>query len=161
MDGVLADLLKHATNAKKVKHYLELSQRQWDEYYQGVDALDLFSNLDPFPSTNAVIETANKLFGHYNILSRPLEFDVDNCIKGKNKWIDTHLNIQPKKRFFTPDKWKFATQPDGTPNVLVDDHRTNITLWNNHGGIGIKWQADEDSFDKLKHLLIEARSRLQ
>lgn len=161
MDGVLADLFAHTTNVNQVKHWLDLTKKQWDEYYRGVDALELFTNLDPFPTTNAVVELVTKMFGSYNILSRPLEFDVENCIRGKNRWIDTHLNIKPKKRFFTPDKWKFATQGNGTPNILIDDHRENIHLWEAHGGIGIKWQADEQSIGDLKSMLVQARNKFQ
>lgn len=161
MDGVLADLFAHTTNVNQVKHWLDLSKKQWDEYYRGVDALELFTNLDPFPTTNAIVELVTKMFGNYNILSRPLEFDEKNCIKGKNRWIDTHLNIKPKKRFFTADKWKFATQGDGTPNILIDDHRQNIHLWEAHGGIGIKWQADENDLSELKHALVKAKDKFQ
>lgn len=138
LDGVLADLFGHATNANQVKHWLDLTKAQWDKYYQGVDAEEMFEILDPFPTTGTVIDLVVKMFGSYKILSRPLEFDVKGSVAGKNKWIDTHLKIKPTKRIFTPDKWKYAVQADGTPNILVDDHRQNIHLWESHGGIGCK-----------------------
>lgn len=161
MDGVLANLFAHATNVNKVKHWLDLSKAQWDEYYSGVDAYELFSNLDPFPETNGIIQMVVEMFGSYQILSRPLEFSVDDCVKGKNEWIDKHLVIKPVKRHFTPDKWKFATQADGTPNILIDDHRQNIHLWESHGGIGIKFQTDENSLSELKFMLTLAKDKFQ
>lgn len=161
MDGVLADLFAHATNVNKVKHWLDLTKAQWEEYYSGVDAYDLFSNLDPFPTSNGLVEMVTHMFGSYQILSRPLEFNTKDCIAGKNKWIDTHLTIKPVERHFTPDKWKYATQADGTPNILIDDHRQNVHLWNEHGGIGIKWQADENNLAELKHMLNRAKDKFQ
>lgn len=161
MDGVLADLFAHATNANSVKHWLDLSKEQWDKYYSGVDAYEMFRSLDPFPTTNSVIEMVVRMFGEYNILSRPLEFDVPGTVRGKNEWLNNHIKIQPKHRLFTPDKWKYAKQADGTPNILIDDHRQNIILWQDHGGIGVKWQADEDSLDDLKHALNNAKKKFQ
>ena len=161
LDGVLADLFGHATNVNQVKHWLDLSKAQWDKYYRGVDAKEMFTILDPFPTTDAVIDLVVKKFGKYKILSRPLEFDEVGCIAGKNKWIDTHLKHKPEKRIFTPDKWKYAVQEDGTPNILIDDHRQNIHLWEAHGGIGIKWQADEDDLSSLKLALQKALDKFQ
>ena len=161
LDGVLADLFAHATNVNQVKHWLDLSKKQWDDYYQGVDAYELFANLDKFPITDNIIETVVQMFGSYQILSRPLEFNAKGCIDGKNKWIDTHLKIKPANRHFTPDKWKFATQADGTPNILIDDHRQNIHLWEEHGGIGVKFQSDENSLDELRNMLSQAKDKFQ
>jgi len=161
LDGVLADLFAHATNVNKVKHWLDLDKKQWDEYYRGVDAYKLFANLDPFPITNSIIKMVISMFGSYQILSRPLEFNAKECIAGKNKWIDTYLNIQPVKRHFTPDKWKFAIQANGTPNILIDDHRQNIHLWEAHGGIGIKFQSDENTLNELENQLIAAKDKFQ
>lgn len=161
MDGVIADLFGHATNVNQVKHWLDLSKAQWDKYYRGVDAEEMFTILDPFPTTNGLIEMIVRMFGKYNILSRPLEFDVEGSVTGKNKWLDAHIKHQPEHRIFTPDKWKYATQSDGTPNILIDDHRQNIHLWESHGGIGIKWQAGENDLSELKHALTNAKDKFQ
>ena len=160
MDGVIADLHAHAINANKVKHYLALTRAQWDEYYRGVDAETMFASLDPYPTTPAVIDLIVSMFGEYRILSRPLEFDVQGSVRGKNTWLDTHVAHQPVERFFTPDKWKYATQADGTPNILIDDNAQNIHLWREHGGIPVYWQADTDSFAELKELLINAAHKV-
>lgn len=161
MDGVLSDLFNEASSRAKVKNWIGLTQQQWDEWYRGADAEELFGNLQPFPTTDAVIDMVTQMFGHYRILSRPLQFAPLACIRGKNKWLDTHIKKQPLERIFTPDKWKYATQTDGTPNILIDDHRQNIHLWEEHGGIGIKWQADENSLAELKHALVRAKDKFQ
>ena len=57
--------------------------------------------------------------------------DVENCI-------------------FTSNKHKYAINKlDGKPNILVDDKPDNIKRWNDAGGIGVRFQADEDSTEKL------------
>jgi hypothetical protein len=88
-----------------------------------------------------------KLFGHYNICSSPLRGDFKNSEVQKTVWIREHLSPQPKDIVITPNKPKYATQPDGTPNFLIDDRGDNISKWEAAGGIGIKYQADEDSLD--------------
>ena len=44
----------------------------------------------------------------------------------------------PKQVIITYDKAKYATQADGTPNILIDDYGTNIDKWESAGGIGFK-----------------------
>ena len=59
-------------------------------------------------------------------------FDVENCIFTGNK-----------------HKYAFINRLDGKPNILVDDKPDNIKRWNDAGGIGILYQANEDSVDVL------------
>ena len=57
--------------------------------------------------------------------------DVENCI-------------------FTSNKHKYAINKlDGNPNILVDDKLDNIKRWKDAGGIGIRYQADEDDVYEL------------
>jgi hypothetical protein len=67
--------------------------------------------------------------------------DVENCI-------------------FTSNKHKYAiNRLTGKPNILVDDKPDNIKRWIDAGGIGIRYQADEDSVDELiKNLKKVAKS---
>jgi len=54
------------------------------------------------------------------------------------------------KLIFTGMKEKYATDPlDGKPNVLVDDKPSNIDRWIKKGGIGVLYQANEDSVEEL------------
>jgi len=64
-----------------------------------------------------------------------------------------HLNVSPDKEIFDHEKWKFAKQIDGTPNVLIDDYTPNITKWQEAGGIGIKYQADEQPISDVVNAL--------
>ena len=57
---------------------------------------------------------------------------------------------------FTGRKEQYAMDRiDGTPNVLVDDKPSNINRWNAKGGIGILYQANQDSLVMLKQKLIK------
>ena len=71
--------------------------------------------------------------------------DHTNSEEQKRVWISKHLRPGPQEIIITSRKEKYAVQPDGTPNILVDDRSSNITKWDAAGGIGIKYQADEDS----------------
>ena len=50
---------------------------------------------------------------------------------------------------FTSQKEKFATNTfDGSPNILIDDKPTNIARWNKAGGLGTRYQANEDDYSE-------------
>ena len=58
------------------------------------------------------------------------------------------------KLIFTGMKEKYATNRlDGSPNILIDDKPTNIERWIAKGGIGIRYQADQD--DLVEYLFEE------
>lgn len=62
---------------------------------------------------------------------------------GKRVWLRRHLpkfGYHPHETFHAvmrQDKQKYATQSDGTPNILIDDHSKNIREWESAGGIGV------------------------
>jgi hypothetical protein len=90
-----------------------------------------------------------KFFGGYNICSSPLRGDHENSGVQKTRWIQQHLNPQPKNIYIESRKERYAVQPDGTPNILIDDRKDNIIRWEAAGGVGIKYQADEDGLDVI------------
>jgi hypothetical protein len=71
-------------------------------------------------------------------------------------WIQKHLSPQPRDVVITGTKETHAINPDGSPNILIDDRGTNISRWTAKGGIGIKYQADEDSLEKVARGLASA-----
>ena len=60
---------------------------------------------------------------------------------------------------FTSNKHKYAfSKMDSRPNILIDDKPENIMRFNNAGGIGIRFQADQDD---LEYLFSEIRQALE
>jgi hypothetical protein len=153
LDGVLANLYGHAQEFHIVETYKSITKDQWEKYFSESNAEELFANLRTFPITNKLLEMVVKMFGGYSILSSPLSFDGPGSIRGKKIWIAKNIKVPSDQDIFDHEKYKYAIQKDGTPNILIDDYKVNIKLWNEHGGIGIKFQSDEDDFAELKEKL--------
>jgi hypothetical protein len=45
---------------------------------------------------------------------------------------------------------------DGVPNILIDDRPANLERWIAKGGIGIRYQANENTLDELKAEVLDA-----
>jgi len=149
MDGVLADFFTEYAKLAGVENgsYRDIPPAKTDPTLNMMIGTDFFARLPKFPTADSLVGMVVKLFGHYNICSSPLRGDFKNSEVQKTVWINKHLSPQPKDIVITPNKPKYATQPDGTPNFLIDDRGDNISKWEAAGGIGIKYQADEDSLD--------------
>jgi len=75
-------------------------------------------------------------------------------IKGKWEWNLKYTQV-PKERFFCvprEDKWQFATNPDGSKNLLIDDYKLNIKQWADAGGISVYHTSAASTIMKLKNL---------
>lgn len=153
MDGVLADLYSHAAEISDVDHYNQMTPDQWESFFKDSNAYHLFRDIDAFPTANLLLKIVKKYAGGYRILSSPLNFDRAGSIKGKREWLSKHINVPADKIVFEHDKYKYAVQPNGTPNILIDDYGVNTRAWDAAGGVAIKYQADEDSLDKVVQVL--------
>jgi hypothetical protein len=118
---------------------------------------DFFARLPKFPSTDKLVNIVIDAAGSYNICSSPLRGDHEGSAKYKDMWIKKHLNPQPQHIYITPNKAKYAKNASGMPNVLIDDRGSNISAWEAAGGIGIKYQADENSLKVVLDGLKRAR----
>jgi len=110
---------------------------------------DFFYRLPKFGSADTLVAIVVKFFGSYSICSSPLRGDHENSGVQKTRWIQENLSPQPNRILIESRKERHATQPDGTPNILIDDRKDNIIKWEAAGGIGIKYQADEDGLDVI------------
>lgn len=153
MDGVLADLYSHAAEISDVEHYNQMTPEQWETFFKDSDAYQLFRDIQPFSTANELLSIVKKYAGGYTILSSPLSFDRAGSIKGKSEWLKKHIAVAPDRVVFEHDKYKYAVQPDGTPNILIDDYGVNTRAWDAAGGTAIKYQADEDSLGKITSVL--------
>lgn len=161
MDGVLVNLFNHVAEIHDVEHYNHMTREQWDKFFRDTDAEELFANLPAFANANQILQTVVDIFGGYCILSSPLNFDPQGSIRGKQRWLDKHITVPDQGRVFEHEKYKHAKQSNGTPNVLVDDYRYNIDLWNQAGGIGIKFQNDENTLAGLKSQLLKVQLKFR
>ena len=136
-----------------VEHYNEMTKDEWETFFKDSDAHQLFRDIHPFANASQLLELVKKYVGGYRILSSPLGFDREGSIKGKREWLAKHINVPADKIVFEHDKYKYAVQSDGTPNVLIDDYGVNTRAWDAAGGTAIKFQNDEDSIDKIVSVL--------
>jgi hypothetical protein len=172
MDGVLVDLvgavLKTADEdaddealRKKVTTIIGLDMR-WTEkhpkYQKGLDYInnmvsddvDFWASLPPTPDKDILWDFISPYTP--NILSHPWDQASSD---GKILWVKEHLSPSPQKIFLTGDKYKYATDKDGKPNLLIDDFEKYIIPWEKAGGIAILHTSAEDTIRQLKEILEE------
>ena len=157
MDGVLADFFKGLEQFYNVKHWKQIQDKE--KSIQALAGTDFFNTLDVFETSQELVDFA-KSTGDWGICSSPLRGDRDNSAYWKRVWL-TEKQFLPEvnKLIFTGQKENFAVDKiDGTPNILVDDKPSNIKRWNEAGGIGIRYQANEDDlveylFEEIKYAL--------
>ena len=152
LDGVLADFFaEYAVLAglPPGSSYRDVPPAKNDPTLNKMVGTDFFYRLPKFPVADKIVELSVRLFGGYNICSSPLRGDHENSGVQKTRWIRENLPVQPKHIYIESRKEKHAVQPDGTPNILIDDRKDNIIKWEAAGGVGIKFQADEDGVDVI------------
>jgi 5'-nucleotidase len=159
MDGVLADFFTEYAKLAGIEsgNYRDIPPAKTDPTLNKMVGTNFFARLPKFPSADQLVKMTVKLYGRYHICSSPLRGDHENSEAQKKIWIQKHLNPQPVDIVITPNKAKWAKQADGTPNILIDDRGSNISAWEAAGGIGIKYQADEDSLQTIVDGFARAR----
>jgi hypothetical protein len=152
MDGVLADFFaEYAVLAglPPGSSYRDVPPAKNDPTLNKMVGTDFFYRLPKFGTADALVAMVVRLFGGYSICSSPLRGDHENSGVQKTRWIQQNLNPQPRRILIESRKERHATKPDGTPNILIDDRKDNIIKWEAAGGIGIKYQADENGLDVI------------
>ena len=163
MDGGLADFFHEYAKLAGVepnefgKHdYRSIPPAKEDPTLNKMVGTDFFARLPMFPTAPSLIQLVLSYVKSYDICSSPLRGDHENSAKWKKVWITKHLSPQPREVVITGTKETHAVNADSSPNILIDDRGTNIAKWKAKGGIGIKYQADEDSLDKVVKGLAQA-----
>jgi len=87
------------------------------------------------------------------ILTTPMKDKASKI--GKAMWIKENLTPVPEKVFMSDEKYKWATNEDGSPNILIDDFTTNTIPWEEHGGIAILHTSTEKTIKELEELMSE------
>lgn len=155
MDGVLADFVAGYNRVAGTRYAPgdQLPHPSQDPTLKKITGTDFFARLPKFASADALVRMVVDQFGHYNICSSPLRGDHENSAAMKTQWLQRHLQPQPQQIIITSRKEKHARQPDGTPNILVDDKPENIQRWQDAGGVGILYNAATDSLDTVNQAL--------
>jgi 5'(3')-deoxyribonucleotidase len=151
MDNTLADFFGVVAREHDVDYWREIHRQDL-----GIDQIakkpGFFESLPPMPNAGRLTAGVLKLAHKYSILSSPLLSNVEDSSEEKSKWLRKYLkNHPPQAIIFDHEKFKFARQANGTPNILIDDYETNIRLWEANGGIGIHYRDDKykDALHKL------------
>src|SRR6056300_1852885 len=148
MDGVLADFFSAFAKKFGKEHWKMIQDKE--RAITQLQHTDFFNTLEAFDTASELVEFARST-GDWGICSSPLRGDRDNSAYWKRVWLERH-GFMPdvEKCIFTGNKHKYAiNRLTGKPNILVDDKPDNIKRWIDAGGIGIRYQADEDSVDEL------------
>jgi 5'-nucleotidase len=147
MDGVLADFFGPVAKHHGVKKWRD-AKKERAKFDSKIDKVakqpGYFKNLKALPNAGKLINGVLKIADDYNILSSPMLSCVEQSTREKSEWLQHHLKRhEPRSVLFDHEKFKYARQADGTPNILIDDYDTNIRLWEANGGIGILYKDSE------------------
>jgi len=149
MDGVLVDFFTEWTKLVGVKNWKDI-QNIPEALDKIRNTKDFWINLKPTQNGKKLLNLIKKLKGEYNILSAPLA-DDPTVETSKRKWVENHLKeFLPKNVIITADKYKYAKNANGTPNILIDDFGKNIEKWEEFGGIGVKHKDHKLNRTKLR-----------
>ena len=142
MDGVLADFFGEVARAHDAKHWKDVEQKGID---QVMKKPGFFRDLPPLPNAMQLIDGVLRRAGQYGILSSPAQSNVEGSSAEKGEWLKHHLrgSRQPSEVLFDHEKFRYATQSDGTPNILIDDYPVNLRLWKAHGGIALEYRDSQ------------------
>lgn len=148
MDGVLADWFGKVEQVYEADHWKELNM---DVVVAEISNTNWFYKLDEFPTAKTLVAEIDKMTkGDWGICSSPLRGDTFNSAYWKRRWLEDRNWIPKnwKNLIFTSNKEKFARAPfTSEPNILIDDKYSNVEKWQDAGGIGIRYQANEDSVE--------------
>lgn len=150
MDGVITDFFGGVARKFGVDHWKSIQDREIA--FATLANTDFFYNLDIFPETYSIVKFVKEISdGDWGICSSPMRGDIMNSAYWKRQWLD-RWDITPplvENMIFTSNKHKYAMNKlDRTRNILIDDKLQNIDEWNKAGGIGIRFQCNEDDIEE-------------
>ena len=158
MDGVIADFFGAFAKKNNVSHWKSIKQKE--KALADLVGTDWFYQLPTFEDDSAkIVEFVKKTAGDTNwgICSSPLRGDHNNSAYWKRKWLeDKGFMPEVENCIFTSNKHKYAVNRlTGKPNILIDDKIDNIKRWEQAGGIGIRFQCDQDDIEEYLFKEIE------
>ena len=108
------------------------------------------SSLEPLPDSLELWEFISCF--EPRVLSHP--WDKESA-KGKESWVINNLEPKPSKISLplNGQKHLWAVNPDGSPNILIDDFSKYINKWTAAGGIAITHTSTKNTIRELKKIL--------
>ena len=139
MDGVLADFFTEWGKLMGKDDWRDIGQENIPAALEKIKQTENFwLDLPLTSNAKSLLNLIKDIKGSYTILSSPLPGDP-NSEPHKLEWIKNNLSFfPPEEILIRHDKETFATQEDGTPNILIDDYGVNIQKWEAAGGVGFK-----------------------
>ena len=142
MDGVLADFYGPFNKMAGVSSWKDASKDTVSQVLRDITKQqDFWINLDVLSGVPKLLSAIQSLFnGQYKVLSKALAGDK-RVVAQKKQWVQANMQLQPNEIIIMPataDKGIYATQSDGSANILIDDFGYNIKKWQSAGGIGIQ-----------------------
>ena len=154
MDGVIANFYAGVTAVTGHAEPRELALQDMEDTMASFAGTDFFYKLPKYEQADQLIAMVDKMTGgDWYILSSPLKYDREGSAKHKAAWVKKYLKIQPKGMHFTGDKAQFATQSDGTPNILIDDYPKYLNSWKEKNGIGVQYKGHVGNIEDVKATL--------
>ena len=152
MDGVIADFFTGLAKTNGKTHWKEIEDIELS--IEEIANTDLFNTLAIYPTSQKLVDfvkkVANETSIDWGICSSPLRGDWKNSAFWKTEWLKKHDFLPKNENLkFSSNKPVYATNKDGIPNVLIDDKPENVEKWIEKGGIGIRYQANEDKLEDL------------
>ena len=157
MDGVIADFFGGVAKHYGVDHWKSIQHRE--VAFAELANTEFFNELPCFYDDNGR-EISGQIVQHvkqvawqeeiaWGICSSPMRGDEFNSAYWKRVWLN-RMGFMPdlvENCVFTSNKHKYAmSKIDYRPNILIDDKPENIHRWEKAGGIGIRFQCNEDDF---------------
>ena len=152
MDGVLVDFFYAFAKLANVKHWKQMDPQRLQDVLNKIVGSDYFAKLPKTNTCDSIVEMVVDFAGSYSILSSPLRGDIANSTKHKRAWVMDNLSPQPTTTIIVRDKSQYALL-NGVQNILIDDRANNIHKWNEAGGYGIKYQANENDLSVISGAL--------
>ena len=152
MDGVIADFFSAIEDEFGVDHWKDLDFKE--QAFSKLKNTDFFNRIPEFPVSDKVVTLVKEYAFSYDIdwgiCSSPLRGDAYNSSYWKRVWLQRKAYMPKVSNcIFTANKHKYAwSELDRMPNILIDDKPQNIKRWVDAGGIGIRYQANEDDFEE-------------
>ena len=149
MDGVLANFVEGVESAKYLNGPFE-KQSDYDQRKVELSNAGLFFDLPPMSDMQTLVDYVKGTGIDWEILSCSGEQNRDKVAKDKFKWIRKHVDIDVLVTCTLKGKEKAVFARPGY--VLIDDKASNITAWQDAGGIGIYHTNAKWTIEHLKKL---------